>query len=262
MTTKMEERLVSITPDLHGRWARPAGAWDGRCVLFLHGFADDMDSVGKLTKRLAGVLAERGVASLRINFRGEGDYDRTEIDSTLATRTEDTARAYAFMAAEHGVATGRVGVVGWSLGATTAIVVAAAHPGWFRSMVVWAAPTGDQWAGMSTSETAQRALREGQATQAWPGWKTITTKRAFYESFRGVNVDHALAQYPGAFLSVRGSLDHFTADEAEFLNRAPGLPRESVILGGASHIFSVFEPASGHADRAIGVTADWLQRTL
>jgi dienelactone hydrolase len=262
MSTKADERRVTIAPDLHGAWLGAAGAWDGRAVLFLHGFADDMDAVGKLTKRLAEALAAQGVASLRINFRGEGDYERTDIESTFDTRTEDTEAAYRFLVAQPGVAAGRVGAVGWSLGATTAIVVGARHPSWFRTMAVWASPTGDQWAAMTAGEAAQRALREGQVTEAWPGWKTITTKRAFYESFRGVDVDASLARYPGAFLSVRGSLDHATADEAAFLNRAPSLPRESVLIGGMNHIFSVFEPESGHPARAIAVTAEWLQRTL
>lgn len=262
MSTKADERMVTIATELHGAWLRPSGAWDGRVVLFLHGFADDMDSVGKLTKRLAEALAAQGVASLRINFRGEGDYDRSDIESTFDTRTADTEAAYRFLIAQPGVAAERVGVVGWSLGATTAIVVGARHPTWFRTMVVWASPVGDQWAAMTAGDTAQRALREGVATQDWPGWKRITTKRAFYESFRGVNVDDALARYPGAFLSVRGSLDHLTVSEMDFLNRAPGLPRESVLIGGMNHIFSVFDPESGHPARAVGVTAEWLQRTL
>jgi hypothetical protein len=35
-----------------------------------------------------------------------------------------------------------------------------------------------------------------------------------------------------------------------------------VIIGGASHIFNVFEPETGHPARVVGVTSDWLQRTL
>jgi pimeloyl-ACP methyl ester carboxylesterase len=181
------ESQVVVANDVAGAWVVPEAKWDGRVVLLLHGFADDRDGAGDLTKRLAGGLAERGIASLRINFRGEGDKLRTQIESTLATRVADTEA---------------------------------------------------------------------------PGWKTITTKREFYESFRGVDLDGELAKYPGAFLSVRGSGDYLPQHEAEFMKIAKGRPAEAVVIGGADHIFNVFQPELGHARRVIEVTVAWLELTL
>jgi len=43
---------------------------------------------------------------------------------------------------------------------------------------------------------------------------------------------------------------------------ARGRPSEAVIIGGADHIFHVFSPELGQAERAVAVTVAWLERTL
>ena len=268
-----KESPATINPELKGAWVVPDGAWDGRTVLLLHGFADDMDGPADIVKHLAEQMAAQGIASLRINFRGEGDKQRTQIESTLATRLEDTAAAHAWLLARPGVKRERVGVLGFSLGATTAIETAGRNPGWWRAMAVWSSPSGDMFDHYLQSETARTALRDGVATEDVPGWKKITTKREFYESFRGIDHDKALAKYPGAFLSVRGSDDMLPQHEAEFMKIASGRragakpeakigPAEAVVIAGADHIFHVFQPELGLAARALEVTVAWFVRTL
>ena len=256
------ETRVEISPELKGAWLVPDAGWDGRTVLLFHGMASDMDDAGGLLKRLAERLAARGIASLRINFRGEGDALRTDLESTFETRLEDAAAVLAYVRQQPSVDPRHVGVMGFSLGASTAIETSARHPDWFRTMAVWSSPSGDQFTQMTLSETAQKALRDGEATEEIPGWKKLTTKRAFYESFRGIDLDVSLAKYPGAFFSLRGSEDFLPQHEAEFMRIAKGRPAEAVVIGGASHIFNVFEPDLGLAERALNLTVAWFERTL
>jgi len=259
------ETLVEPAPGVSAAWILPEGKWDGRAVLLLHGLADDRDGPADLCKHLAEALTARGIATLRINFRGEGDKLRTEITSTRHIRLEDTAAACAWLRAQPGLDARRVGVLGFSLGGGTAIETAGTHPEWFRSLALWSSVGGDFYASITTgglAETAREAALHGQAAHEFKGWKTITLRHEFFESFRGVDLNALLTRYPGALLSVRGSDDYLPPQEREYLQHAKGNPREALIIGGADHIFHAFEPARGLAARASAATVTWFEQTL
>ncbi|SDR76158.1 hypothetical protein SAMN05444173_0772 [Opitutus sp. GAS368] len=258
------ETAVAITPELKGAWVKPDKGWDGRAVLLLHGFASDMDDAGGLFKRLARELATKGIASLRINFRGEGDASRTDIESTFATRLEDTAAAYAWLAEQRGVNASRLGVLGFSLGASTAIETGAQYPDWFKTMAVWSSPGGDQFAELTEEfkPAFEQARHTGVGTMELAGWKTVTLRKEFFESFRGIDLDKSLAKYPGAFLTVRGTQDMLAQHDDVFLKIAPGEPKEKLIIEGADHIFHVFDGEKGQSAQVIDATVAWFLRTL
>jgi len=215
---------------------------------------------GDLTKHFAEDLARHGIASLRINFRGEGDRKRTVIESTILTRIEDTESAYAFALKRPGVQAAHVGVVGWSLGSA-------------RRSRRWAAPVlvslgnrlvepGGGHGEVRDDDAGCAAGREGGGDHPGRGWKKVTTYRSFYESFKGLDLDRSLSKYPGAFLSIHGSLDFLPDPGQELMKAAGGQPAEAVTIGGADHIFKVFDGPKGYADRLMEISLDWFTRTL
>lgn len=253
---------VVIKRDLKGSWEVPDGPWDGRAVILLHGFADDMDCVGDLCKHLAQMLARNGIASLRIDFRGEGDRKRTVIESTFLTRIEDAEAAHEFLIRQPHVKADHLGCIGWSLGGATAMEILGRHPLWFRTAVLWSTLPGDLETFIMSRPGAAEAVRNGVSTYD-AGWKKITTYRAYYESFHGINLNHAISKYPGASLTVRGSMDFVPNGDPDLMRYAPGLPREALVIGGADHTFNAaVDPNNALAQRVIQVTADWLGGTL
>jgi uncharacterized protein len=112
-----------------------------------------------------------------------------------------------------------------------------------------------------TMPGAQQAVKEGVTTQD-AGWKKITTYRAFYESFKGIDLDRSLSKYPGAFLSIHGSLDFLPDLSQELMKAATGQSAEAVTIGGADYIFKVFDGPKGYSARLMEISLDWFSRTL
>jgi pimeloyl-ACP methyl ester carboxylesterase len=181
---------------------------------------------------------------------------------------EDTETARAWMTARRGVAKERLGVVGFSLGGGTAMATAARHPEWFRCLVLWSSVTGDlheaftSWSIVREQGVEAKAEKEGVAALEIAGWKTVTLRREFFASLRGVDLDAALAVYPGAVLSVRGTEDFLPVREAELLKIAKGRPAEAVLIAGADHVFNVFTPGAPQPGQARDSTVEWLARNL
>ena len=260
--TPAKDQLVRVAEGVTGAWLQPDGAWDGRTVLFLHGFADDMDGAGDLTKHAAEFLAAKGIASLRINFRGEGDRKRTDIESTFPMRLADTASAYAFLLKTPGVAKAHIGVVGWSLGASTAIETCGEHPDWFSTLLTWSSPFGDQYQMFLQMPFARDAIRDGVGYDDVPGWKKIKVKREFFESFKGYDLAKAIAKYHGPFLTLRGSEDFLEHADEAMLKASGSAKSQAIMIGGADHVFKVFNPELGLWNRAIEISDRWLEENL
>ena len=231
-------------------------------VLMLHGFASHKDEVGDLFKRLAPRLAEHGIASLRIDFPGWGESAGEMWESSMTTRVAATETAYAYLRDHAKINNARIGILGFSMGGTTARISAANHPLRYKSMVAWSSASNRSgW--MLSPEILNDVERDGMVTRDL-GWRTVTLGKQFFidlEENSGLDLDR-IEKYPGPYLAIAGSKDSAGIDIVEYVTRAGGPLREGVIIGCDGHIFEVLTEDQSKAERVLSKTLEWFRNTL
>lgn len=241
----------------------PKGTGPFPAVLMFHGLGSTRDEVGLIFMDSAEALAARGIASLRIDFRGFGKSDGDTGAFTLDRQNEDARIALRALAATQGVDAGRIGAMGFSFGAGAAIELAAAEPQAIRSLVVWA-PVGDYRADMLDS-MGQRAFdlaAEDGIVGLDLGWRTMALKRDFFDSLGKHDLLAALRAYDGPFMTVNGSDDPYRQYTPALMAAAAGGDKRALVIDGGDHVFHVYTPSRSMAGQVIKATVARFEDTL
>jgi len=232
-------------------------------VLMLHGFASSKDEVGNMYAHTAKALAEKGIASLRIDFAGfgrsEGDPGNTTIDGEL----DNAKAALDALKKTDGIDPKRIGVLGFSLGGGIATLLAADDSSNIKSMVTWSS-VGD-FQNDFVSELGQKAFdraKEDGIVGLDLGWRTIALKQAFFDSLAKYKIDDAIASYAGAYLTIAGSKDFSAGYTDRFVGLSKSQTKDAFIVQDADHIYNVLDKDQTNANAVITKTAEWFASTL
>ncbi len=207
-------------------------------VLFLHGFTGSRHEAHRLFVLTARALAQAGIASLRIDFRGSGDSSGDFSEMTIESELQDAVASLRFLRRRPEVDTKRIGLLGMSMGGLVASLLASQEK-IFKRVLLWA-PVGNPRRLVEARYTAQsqKQLAETGITD-YIGWPV---SRAFIEDILQRNPSVALATYKGPAMIIHGDQDSAVPfDESDlYINArcAAGLPVERVTVHGADHTFS------------------------
>jgi uncharacterized protein len=264
---KVRETFVWIPAGDHvipGILALPKAGGAARsypAVLMLHGFASQKDEVGDMYLREARALAERGVASLRIDFAGTGDSQQPYTDNTWTGMVADAVAAYDWLVASSRVLDDRVGVLGFSMGSKVGLGLVAERP----DVAAFGSWSGAMYDGIPDGyiDLYPEAQANGSVVLDL-GFAVVELSLAWFDTMIASAPLTDASGYTGPLLAVAGSEDT-TVDPSVSVNFLATLdsPDETLqIIEGADHIYHVLTPDQTLAEAAITITADWFADRL
>jgi uncharacterized protein len=230
-------------------------------VLMLHGFASHKDEVGDMYLREARALAERGIASLRIDFAGTGDSEQPYTANTWTGMVADAVTAHDWLFNHSRIIDDRVGVLGFSMGSKVGLGLVAERPE-IPSFASWSGALHD---GISPGfiDLYDEAQANGSVVLDL-GFAVVELSLAWFDTMIASTPLTDATGYSGAILAVAGSEDT-TVDPSvsQVFIATLNTPDETLrIIDGADHIYNVLTPDQIHAEAAITITADWFDARL
>lgn len=252
---------------IFGVFHRPLHTENFPAILICHGLGGNKVGRYRLYVTLSTRLAELGIGSLRIDFRGSGDSEGDFSQMTIESEVSDALLGLDFLRRQKGVNKERVGIFGRSLGGLVAVLTASRDKanksmGSIKSMGLWAPIfSSSQWvekwnqvhAGPIDPLSRQELMTvEGQV----PGYE-------FYKQFFMLKTEDSVASLNGLpLLLIHGSMDSIvTLDHTEqyVQVRMNGKGETKFIeLPHSDHDFTHLEERRVALDE----TCRWFQKTL
>ena len=222
-------------------------------VLLLHGFLGHMndlivyDSEESLFEITATAFAEKGIATLRFDFRGSGISEGEWKDTTFNKQILDAVSSIDFITSLDSVDSRRIGVVGLSQGGLVAACLVG-RDSRVRSVALWSAVaipihTYSALLGVDSVERAMIAspFEEIEANISWGGVTVL--RREFFDELFSVNPVAEIVSYEGPLLVVSGLKDDIVFPQPEasrlFTRYHKGVDR--LLEQDSGHIFDLFD---------------------
>ena len=233
-------------------------------VVMLHGTGSNRDEAGGGYAYAAPVLAEKyGVATIRIDFMGNGDSTADYTGYTFESAVADAVAAAEYIAAQENIDGEHIGVMGWSQGGTDALLSASQHPEIFKAVVTWAG--APDLSDMLPDELYAEAQKNGYFTMEFDWRDSLNVSLQWCEDVKNVNVLDVFTGFDGPVLAIHGTED--TTVDPDWSNKIAGTSTNEAsgtcFIEGMDHTFNVFTEEDLHSlYTAIDATGEFFAATL
>ena len=249
----------------------PDGVSKPPVILLMHGFTGSRNELEipavkeGIFARAARMWAEKGFASLRIDFRGSGESEGDFADTTLAGQIEDGLAALDYLAGLPEVDADKMSMVGWSMGGAVGSAVAARTRHDIDAVALWA--PGTNMGSAMTFVLGPDAMKKGfaagdEAVEATLPWGAkVSLKGPFFQSLYAIDPVAEITEYDGPLLVAVG-----TNDDVVFPQPAAGQVLldyhdgdEELIVWPMDHVFNAFANADT-VDKLIAATGEFIAK--
>jgi dienelactone hydrolase len=270
--TTYESRDVAVPATLVTPQGKPGEVFP--LVVMAHGHGGSREEGGgyRLT---AEALAERGIATIRMDFPGCGDSTESFAENNLSNMLQDMQAAREFAVAQPGIDAGRVGLLGYSMGGRVVALLSAIDPS-YEAMAMWAPAVHngatreqqefDALGGPGGYEALkQQAVAEGSAEyetrwgtklQLGPGW--------FVDMEQSTPLQD-ISTFEGPLLVLYGEADDVVPREIPEAAIAAATSSRAVVghpVASAAHGLGFYTNRPEIAAEVVKTTADFLAQHL
>ena len=229
----------------------PAGDGPFPAVVMLHGTGSTRDEAGNGYLYAAPVLAEKyGIATIRIDFPGNGDSKADYMQYTFKSAVSDAAAAANYMASLENIDPDAIGVMGWSQGGTDALLACAWHPEIFKSIVTWAGAPDMRLDGFFSEADYEEAKANGFFVMEFDWRDNLNVSLQWCDDVANTDVlDEFAKGYNGPVLAIAGENDDTVDPEWSKKIAAASSNEKSgtYFIPGMDHTFNVFSEEDLHS---------------
>ena len=237
-------------------------------VVMLHGTGSNRDEAGMGYALAAPRMAADGIATLRIDFMGNGGSTASYRDYNYTSAVIDAKAAADYLAGLETVDGGNLGVLGWSQGGTDALLAAEAHPDTFQAVVTWSGALelngASLFAGTSFEDAYAQAKKEGFYTMTFDWREPLELGERWFQEVAETNILKVTADIKAPILAINGKDDTtVTPDNAEkIVKAAANADSQLLLVDNCDHTYNVFSGDFTALYQTVDATAAFFQAQL